>query len=105
MVEFIKRANKGGRVHARQQKFRTKNIDEIMTIYGVESLDDLSKVKLSPEDALKVIELVGEDYQIPFDATSLYASAMALKHATFLDPIRSRPLHPCEGDEGFEEWI
>jgi len=29
--------------------------------------------------------LIGEDYNIAFDATSLYASAMALNHSTYLD--------------------
>jgi hypothetical protein len=30
-------------------------------------------------------ELIGGDYNIAFDATSLYAAAMALLHATYLD--------------------
>jgi hypothetical protein len=30
-------------------------------------------------------ELIGGDYNIAFDATSLYAAAMALIHSTYLD--------------------
>lgn len=40
------------------------------------------KIPLKPES----LALIGKDYQIAFDATSLYPSAMALEHAEYLDP-------------------
>ena len=47
--KFIKRANKGGRVIAKRQQFRTQNIKQIMEIYGCETLDQLVNAKLTPE--------------------------------------------------------
>lgn len=64
--KFIYQSIRGGRVTAFKRHFKTESLKHI----------DFDKVwKLTPEQ----IELVKQsmDYIIPFDATSLYASAMA----------------------------
>lgn len=54
---------------------------EILKVNRVTSIDKLVGKKLNPF----TLKLIGSDYHIAFDATSLYSSAMALLHATYLD--------------------
>ena len=79
--QFIQFSIKGGRVQARKQGFSTKELAKILEVNEASSIDDLVGKKLSQES----IDLIDGDYQISFDATSLYPSAMYLPHASYLD--------------------
>lgn len=61
---------------------------KILKLNNVTCIDDLVGKKLHPDS----IHLIKKSYQIAFDATSLYPSAMALKHSTYLDAENTKIL-------------
>jgi len=93
MRQFVQRANRGGRVIARHIGFETGNLAEILKINGAKHIDELvtevdhhTGKYIRPKILHpKTSKLVGDDYHFAWDATSLYAAAMALIHATYLD--------------------
>jgi hypothetical protein len=56
-------------------------MDEILKLNNATNIDDLVGKKLDKY----TLDILGVDYDIAFDATSLYPSAMALPHASYID--------------------